>query len=475
MEAPTTELAPPPQTLLRRPRLRPRPDEATRAAGIALGLALALVLGGGIGAYVALGPVAHGGFDPPGLVDHLGPLRDALAAPFARWDSVWYLTLARDGYAAGPTTAFFPLYPLLVSLAGALGPGLLVGGVLVSLTCLAIALRLLWLLCEAELGAAYADAPRLAVLATALGPMAFFFTAVYGESLYLALSVGAFLAARRGRWAWAGALGGLAAATRSEGVLLIGALALLWLEQRRGGAARAGIVAAVVARVGPGAGAGVGARVGVGAGVGVGGVPGRRRAIRAATPWPRPRRRDLLWLGLVPLGMGAYLGWLWLIGIDPLAPFSVQQAWYRHLTGPVGGVIQGAQAAWGGLLQLLSGQTRTIYFAPAGGDPIIAAWHNVTLFAFLLACLVPLAGALRRLPPAYGCYALAAIALAVSDPVSPQPLTSLPRYLVVLFPLPMAAAVWLAGHARARRPLLGASAVSLAGCSGLFATWHWIA
>ncbi len=444
MPAPTTELARP--TLLRQARLRPRPSEATRAAGLALGLALALVTAGGVGAFLAFGQVAHGGFDPPGLVDHLGPVRDALAAPFARWDSVWYLTLARDGYTPGPTTAFFPLYPLLVALVAELGPGLLIGGVVVSVTCLLLALRTLWVLCEAELGASAPDAPRLAVLATALGPMAFFFTAVYGESLYLALSLGAFLAARRGRWAGAGGLGGLAAATRSEGVLLVGALGLLWVEQRRG----------------PAAGGGRG-RV------------WRRGAIRAPTPWPRPRRRDLAWLGLVPLGMGAYLGWLALNGIDPLAPFTVQQVWYRHLTGPLGGVVQGARAAWGGLLQLLSGQTRTIYFAPAGGDPMIAGWHNVTLFAFLLACLVPLAGALRRLPPAYGFYALAGVALAISDPVSPQPLTSLPRYLVVLFPLPMAAGVWLARHARARRPLLSASAVSLAGCSGLFATWHWIA
>jgi hypothetical protein len=447
MEAPTTDLAPP--TLLRQTRLWPRPSAATRAAGLALGLALALVLGGGIGAYLVLGPVPHGGFDPPGLVDHLGPLGDVLAAPFARWDSVWYLTLARDGYGGGgPATAFFPLYPLLVAVAAELGPGLLVGGVLVSLACLLIALRLLWLLCELELGAACPDAPRLAVLATALGPMAFFLTAVYGESLYLALSLGAFLAARRGRWARAGVCGALAAATRSEGVLLIGALGLLWWEQR---------------------GAGAGARSWAGA------RAWRRRAIRAAAAWPRPRWRDAAWIGLVPLGLVAYLGWLWLIGLDPVSPFTVQQAWYRHLTGPVGGVLQGARAAWGGMEQLVSGQTRTVYFAPAGGDPIIAGWHNVMLFAFLCGCLVPLAGALRRLPPAYGCYALAAILLAISDPVEPQPLTSLPRYLVVLFPLPIAVAVWLAGHPRWRRPVLGASAASLAGFSGLFATWHWIA
>ncbi len=65
------------------------------------------------------------------------------------------------------------------------------------------------------------DAARLAVLATAFAPMAFFFSAVYSESLYLALSVGVFWCAREGRWALAGVLGGLAAATRSTGLVLL--------------------------------------------------------------------------------------------------------------------------------------------------------------------------------------------------------------------------------------------------------------
>ncbi|MGI8803412.1 MAG: mannosyltransferase family protein [Solirubrobacteraceae bacterium] len=441
MEAQTTD----PATARRPLRAAPigsalRPDRALRDATLGLSLALAVVLAAGLGAHLAFGAVPHGGFDPPGVVDRLGGgVRDTLAAPFARWDSVWYLTIARGGYQAGSGPAFFPLYPLLVAVVGALGPGLLAAGVLVSLVSLLVALRLLWRLTELEVGHEHPAAPRLAVLAAALGPMAFFFTAVYSESLFLALSLGAFLAARQGRWARAGALGALSSATHSQGLLLVGALALLCFEQRRGVALRLG------------------------------------RSASAPPPGPRPRRRQALWLLAIPLGFGAYLGWLWVVGLDPLAPLSLQKVWYRHYAGPVDGVVEAARAAVGGARQILAGQTRTIFFPPAGGDPVIAGWHNMLLFVFLLGTLLPLAGALRRLPLAYGAYAATAILLAVSYPVAPQPLTSLPRYAVVLFPLPMAVGVWLARRPRLRLPVLGASATALAVFTGLFATWHWIA
>src|SRR4029077_2699644 len=73
------------------------------------------------------------------------------------------------------------------------------------------------------------DAERLAVLLTAFAPMAFFLSAVYSESLFLALSVGLFWSARKGRWAIAGALGALAGATRSVGVVLILPAVVLYL------------------------------------------------------------------------------------------------------------------------------------------------------------------------------------------------------------------------------------------------------
>ncbi|HVW18581.1 MAG TPA: mannosyltransferase family protein, partial [Solirubrobacteraceae bacterium] len=157
-------------------------------------------------------------FDPRGLTSGFGSLGDLLLAPAARWDATWYLTIAHDGYRGDPArAAFFPLYPLLARGA--------VGGVLVSFVASWLGLAALHRLTAIELG----DAPaRAAVWLLACFPAAFFLTAVYSEGLFLALSVGAVLAARTDRWAIAGVLGALAAATRSAGVVLLVPLALLW-------------------------------------------------------------------------------------------------------------------------------------------------------------------------------------------------------------------------------------------------------
>jgi hypothetical protein len=101
---------------------------------------------------------------------------------------------------------------------------------------------------------------------------------------------------------------------------------------------------------------------------------------------------------------------------------------------------------------------------------------NLMLFGFLLLGLVALAGTLRRLPAAYGLYALAALALPLSTPVGPQPLMSLPRFEAVLFPLFMWGGWWVSRRDRtAQAVVYGASAALLALFAGLFATWHWVA
>src|SRR5512133_3637320 len=51
-------------------------------------------------------------FDPTRSLSPYGEPLDTLVAPGARWDSVWYLTVAHHGYGSDPATpAFFPLYP----------------------------------------------------------------------------------------------------------------------------------------------------------------------------------------------------------------------------------------------------------------------------------------------------------------------------------------------------------------------------
>jgi hypothetical protein len=82
---------------------------------------------------------------------------------------------------------------------------------------------------------------------------------------------------------------------------------------------------------------------------------------------------------------------------------------------------------------------------------------------------------LRTLPSAYGAYVIVALAMPLSYPVAPQPLMSLPRFLLVLFPLTMWLAAWLAARPRVQKPAIGLSALLMVVFAAQFATWHWVA
>jgi hypothetical protein len=413
-----------------------------------------LVWTAAVGTLVTLGfgPVRTA-FNPPGVTRGFGWLGDLLAAPAARWDADWYLVIARDGYrpqlgaATASRTAFFPLYPLGVKTVASVGVPAVLAGVLVSLLALAMALYGIHRLTTLELARwarpSFADdrvaaAARLAVMLTAFAPMAFFFSAVYSESLYLALSVGLFWSARHGRWMWVGVLGALAGATRSTGLLLALPAVMIYLYGPRED----------------------------------------RPPDVTATRRLRPRyrlRRDALWLGLLPAGVIVYGAYLALAGGDPLTPFLAQDEWGRHFAGPYVGVWDGVKAGLDGARQLLSFQRHAVYFPSSSGSPFVNAGHNLMLLAFLLAAIPAVVGVLGRLPLAYGAYVIAALALPLSYPVSSQPLMSLPRFLVVLFPLSIWVAAWLAEHLRAQRPTLAVSALLMALFVAQFSTWHWVA
>jgi hypothetical protein len=197
---------------------------------------------------------------------------------------------------------------------------------------------------------------------------------------------------------------------------------------------------------------------------------------RARRLVPRYRlRKDALWLGLIPVGLCLYAGYLGLSGGDALMPFHAQGVWDRHFAGPYLGVWDGIKAGFDGARQLLSMQRHHLYFPIAAGSPFVIAGHNLMLLGFLLAAVPAVVGVLRMLPLAYGAYVLAALALPLSYPVAPQPLMSLPRFLVVLFPLSIWFGAWLAARPRAQRPVLVLSGALMAFFVGQFATWHWVA
>jgi hypothetical protein len=114
-----------------------------------------------------------------------------------------------------------------------------------------------------------------------------------------------------------------------------------------------------------------------------------------------------------------------------------------------------------------------VYFKAAGGDPLTVASQNLMLFGFLVLGFVAFVGVVRRLPFAYAAYTLAAVAPALSSPITPQPLDSLPRYEVVLFPLFMWGARWV--HARRIEPqVIAFLAVLLGLFTAEFATWRFV-
>ncbi len=158
----------------------------------------------------------------------------SFAEVWTQWDSVHYLTLATRGYAAAADSkfliCFFPLYPALLHLGAFLFRDAFVAGLVVSNVAFAAGLVFLLKLVELDFSRRTAE---LAVLFCAVFPAAYFFHLVYTESLFFALSVGAFYFARTGRWWLAGTAALCAGLTRLPGAMLVPALLWEYLEQRR--------------------------------------------------------------------------------------------------------------------------------------------------------------------------------------------------------------------------------------------------
>jgi hypothetical protein len=389
-------------------------------------------------------------YDPNRLTAPFGYFANLLVSPFARWDSSWYLAVAKWGY--GPQTGgvrlnppggvarmnFFPLYPALIRVGGWVVGSDLIAGVLISLVAFAVALWLLYRLVELDFSAHVAE---VTVLLVAFCPMAFYFSAVYTESLFLALSLGAIYNARRERWLYAGLLGALAAVTRIEGVVMVVPLLMIAVWRRPTEAAGP---AADESRAG--------------------GVRGRLQLPPLAAAW----------LALVPLALLAFLGYLALKYGHGLAPFQTQSEFWQHKrTWPFGAAWQGAKAAWDGVRQLIQGPVPPYRITLYTGGPSFSAVQDIYLFAFLLLVLAAFIGGLRRLPPAYSAYTFLSLALPLSDPVTLSPLASIPRYSMVAFPL----FIWVAQLVVRRRLIVHTvafGAVLLGLFTAEFATWLWV-
>lgn len=142
-----------------------------------------------------------------------------------RWDAIHYLDIAQFGYTTEGDRkfdlAFFPFYPLLVRITSYVVGNYIVSAIIVSGIFSIVAAYFLKKITLLD----YSKETALsAVLFFFIFPTSYFLHLPYTESLFLALTIGAFYFARKSLWLWAGIFGLFACMTRINGVFIVPAL-----------------------------------------------------------------------------------------------------------------------------------------------------------------------------------------------------------------------------------------------------------
>jgi hypothetical protein len=203
--------------------------------------------------FIGVGLIPNGGTDKGSGSIFASPHQigwQVIFSSLQRDDADWFLRIAIDGYPAHSAgAAFFPGFPLAIRALGFLGHPFFAATLISNLALLG-ALVVLYSLTTQEFDERIA---RTTIVLLCVFPTSFYFLAPYSESLFLLLSVLAFWAARRDRWALAAAATAAAGLTRIVGVLLVPALVFEAYEQHRERGAPIGprMTAAVSGLLGP--------------------------------------------------------------------------------------------------------------------------------------------------------------------------------------------------------------------------------
>lgn len=154
--------------------------------------------------------------------------RYLLLGVWQKFDTLWYVHVAQQGYDRPAAVVFYPMYPALMRLAGTVVSNPLAAALLVSTIA---AFLLFWGFSKLTGLDLPADATNRALLLYAVWPASFVFFAGYAESLLLALILWAIYFARVERWWFAGVLGLLAGLTKAIGFVVI--VPLVWIAWQR--------------------------------------------------------------------------------------------------------------------------------------------------------------------------------------------------------------------------------------------------
>jgi len=296
------------------------------------------------------------------------------------WDSRWYYPIAYVGYLATPADphgfsawAFFPLYPWITRAVAVVVGNTYIAALLVSNVSLLIGAWFLYKLVEQYHNGAMA---RRAVLFLFLFPTAYVFSCLMTEGLFLALSVGAWYYASQRNWLLAGALGMASAMTRMVGLVMAPLLALEYLRQRQWHLARI--------------------------------------------------RPDVLWIGLVPVGLGVVMATGYTLTDNPWKFVDAQNVWGTR-SNPLWTLWKSLETAW---------QSPLVLRDAAHNSPLAMGYGAILA---IVATGVLLWGR-KQIGMLLCLWSVAHILISfASNSLSAH---SMPRFLSVIFPLYLILASW---------------------------------
>lgn len=299
---------------------------------------------------------------------------------WANFDGVHYLTIAKYGYMAQFTQAFFPLYPLFVRITGFILKDnfLIISGLILSnflfLLTLVYFRRLLILDFNHK-------TIRWTILFLILFPTSFYFGALYTESLFLFFIFISFWFARNKNWWLCGIFAGMASATKITGIALLPALLYEWvINQSTAGTSK---------------------------------NKTRSTFIRILDIFRSPV------LYLVPAGLFGYMVYLKFVFNDPLYFWHAQAVFGASREGS--SIIFPLQTCWRYLKMLFS--------VPVASSAFFNAFLEFGSFLFVITCLI--IGHLKKVRTSYLIFSWFSVLL----PILTGTFSSLPRYVLVAFPV----------------------------------------
>jgi hypothetical protein len=367
---------------------------------------------------------------------------DWFVEPFRNWDGTWYSLIADGSYDPGmsATAAFFPLYPWLMQLGSDI-TGLPVETVgwfvsnLAFLGALVMAYKLVRLDFSDKIG-------RWTLVAIAVFPTAFFFSAIYTESLFFFLSVTTLWAARKNDWLLAVIMCFFATMTRSAGIMLGAPLAVLFIQQHG---------------------------------------------------WDLKRWFPKAFLALIPpLGLVIFGWFLTRQGLGFMDWQEQQWQWNRFSAHPgrtFQCVFQGCEETVRGFggsyeatvhpvsfrwLDELLGNISWSFFTSTEFRYMVGQSQVLDVVVTIVAFILILAG-LKKLPLYYSFWIIPPMIVPLLAPSSVFPLMSMPRFVLPLLPLFVMAVLLLENHRKLAIGLASVSGVLLVLFTSQFALWYWVA